>query len=39
MNGPNKLGCYITLGYKRLAMDKQSSLLGQFKSYEENELL
>jgi hypothetical protein len=33
-NGPNKLECYITLGWKKLASDKHFSL-----SYEENEVL
>ncbi len=35
MNGPNKLKLYIV----RLAMDKHSSLLGQFLTYEENKML
>ncbi len=36
MNEPLKLECYITVGYKMLARDKHSSLLGSFWSYEEN---
>jgi hypothetical protein len=32
MNGPNKLGCYITL-------NKHSNLLGTLVSYEENECI
>jgi hypothetical protein len=36
MNGPNKLECYITLGFARA---KHSSLLGQFVIYKENEVL
>jgi hypothetical protein len=38
MNGPNKLVLHYT-GLERLARDKQSSLLGRFVSYEENEVL
>jgi len=50
MNGPNKLDCYITLGWKgpwtnTLAywahsyIDKHSNLLGPFACYQENEVL
>ncbi len=31
MNRPNKLECYITLGMKRLAREKQSNLFGPFE--------
>jgi hypothetical protein len=38
MNQPNKPDCFITL-LERLTSDKPSNLLGQFLSYEENEVL
>jgi hypothetical protein len=37
-NRPNKLDCLITQ-LKMLTSDKHSNLLGQFPSYEENEVL
>jgi hypothetical protein len=36
VNGPNKLECYITLGWKGFPDTKPSSLSGSFISYEEN---
>ena len=36
-NGPNKLQCYITLGWKVL-LGKHSSLLGPFVSCEGNDM-
>ncbi len=39
MNDPNKLECYITLGWKRLAVYKHFDLLRPFVSEEENEVL
>ncbi len=39
MNRPNKLECYITLGMKRLAREKQSNLFGPIVSYKENKVL
>ncbi len=38
MNGPNKQVLHYTW-LERLAMDKQSNLLGKFVSYEENKVL
>ncbi len=37
MNGPNKLECYITLGWKGFASDKHFSLLSPIVSYEDDE--
>jgi hypothetical protein len=39
MNGQNKLEGYITLGWKELAGDKHSNLLGLIVRYEENIVL
>jgi hypothetical protein len=38
-NGPNKLECYVKLGWNGLLRDKSLSLLGPFVSYGENEAL
>jgi hypothetical protein len=41
MNGPNKLGCYITVGWKNIkhTRDEHSSLLVLFICYKEREVL
>ncbi len=39
MNGPNMLESYIAARLEKLPIDKHSSLLVQFVSYEENEVL
>jgi hypothetical protein len=37
-NGPNMVECYITLG-RNIFPGKDTSLIGTFVSYEENEVL
>jgi hypothetical protein len=36
---PNKIECYITLGWKGLSRNQYSSLLGPFISYKEYKVL
>jgi hypothetical protein len=39
MDGPNKLECYIKLGWKGLPVSNTSNLLAQIVSFEEKEVL